>query len=126
MTLRIEVPVPKQLKVQDASGSCRLYQKPSAAWPKTCRIYTPKRCASGACPQYHGQALEQRAAAEASLRNELRDLKVEKIRLEGDLDTLKLREEAMQLGRSCSHPLACSPAIHKGRKRLYGHKDPRN
>ncbi|CAE7438354.1 unnamed protein product [Symbiodinium sp. CCMP2592] len=41
------------------------------------------------------QALEQRAAAEGSLRNELRDLKVEKIRLEGDLDTLKLREEAM-------------------------------
>lgn len=41
------------------------------------------------------QALEQRAQTEGSLRNELRDLKVEKIRLEGDLDTLKLREEAM-------------------------------
>ena len=41
------------------------------------------------------QSLEQRAQAEADLRNELRDLKLEKIHLEGELDTAKLREEAV-------------------------------
>lgn len=41
------------------------------------------------------QSLEQRAQAEVGLRNELRDLKLEKIHLEGELDTAKLREEAV-------------------------------
>lgn len=41
------------------------------------------------------QSLEQRAQLEAGLRNELRDLKLEKIHLEGELDTAKLREEAI-------------------------------
>ena len=40
-------------------------------------------------------SLEQRAQAELGLRNELRDLKLEKIHLEGELDTAKLREEAV-------------------------------
>ena len=41
------------------------------------------------------QSLEQRAQIEAGLRDELRDLKLEKIRLEGELDTATSREEAM-------------------------------